>query len=113
MGGRNLNGGFNRGWSSLNGIHLNHSIKLGGSAGVSLRKSYVTGEACWRLVEAPVSVTLSLPFFPLSQYPNNPSFIRSFPKGLLHILILGKLHSPSKSFLQPFPKSVFPNKTQW
>jgi hypothetical protein len=73
----------------------------------------IAKDARQRLVKAPLSVTLSLPFFPLSQYPNNPSFIRSFPKGLLHILILGKLHSPSKSFLRPFPKSVFPNETQW
>jgi hypothetical protein len=93
----------------LNNVNLNRHIDLD----MFITETGIAKDACQRLVKAPLSVTLSLPFFPLSQYPNNPSFIRSFPKGLLHILILGKLHSPSKSFLRPFPKSVFPNKTQW
>jgi hypothetical protein len=101
MQGRSLNGSFDRRWLSLNEIHMNHRMELGGviGAGMSIGKSYVTGEACWRLVKAPLFMTLSLPFSPLSQYPNNLPLICSITKCLLYILILEKLHPPFKSFL--------------
>jgi len=52
------------------------------------RESYITGEACQWLVKAPLSMTLSLPFFPLSQYPHDLPLIHSLTKCLLHILTL-------------------------
>jgi len=107
---RSLNGHFDRRWLSLDKIHLNYCIKLGG-AGMSIRESHVTGKANHLDIKTPGAMACWLPFLPLTQYPHYLSFICTLMKCLLHILILEMLCPPSKSFPWPFPKGMLPNET--